>query len=112
MFQDTFGVSSGERFVGSSGAGDVSEEYYTIIIGKLYDRLLQRNFKSVSEAFRAFDVDGDRQITRQEFDEALRKMNIGESADERLLIFKRINQSGSGVITDAEFERVIQKAPG
>ncbi|CAD7927359.1 unnamed protein product [Amoebophrya sp. A120] len=105
-FQRQFGKSGFDDFLNSDL---VSEEYYVILLGKLFTKLLQKGFRTTREAFDSFDTDKDQKITQQEFDEGCRRLGVGGSSDERLMVFKKIDVNGDGVVNSEEFEKAIVK---
>ena len=100
MFQDS---------AAGGAAATMSEEYYVILCGKMYSQLLKKGYTSTRAAFNALDSDGDNKISRQEFEDYMRKLGVGGSADERTLIFEKIDADKNAFITADEFEQAIKQ---
>jgi len=105
-FKHQFGESKHDGFLKSDL---ISEEYYVILLGKLFGKLLQKGFRTTRDAFDSFDTDRDGKITQQEFDDGCRRLNVGGSVDERLMVFHKIDLDKDGSVSAPEFEQAITR---
>ena len=60
-------------------------------------------YQRTKNAFDQFDVNGDGDIVRDEFDQVLLKLNMETTTEERTALFYQLGVNGDGIISFPEF---------